>query len=63
MSTAVVPGPTGLRAILGLVRDPFGFCMAAAREGDGFVRIKAGPVSAYLEAYSRVAPKVECDNS
>jgi cytochrome P450 len=40
-----------LGALPYLVRDPFGFCMRAAAEGDGLVRLDAGPVRAYLVSH------------
>lgn len=46
-----IPGPgplTLLRALPALAKDPFGFCMTAAANGDGLVRLGAGPLGAYL---------------
>ncbi|MEV5752074.1 cytochrome P450 [Actinoallomurus sp. NPDC052308] len=45
-----VPGVRGV-PLVALARDPFGFCMKAAREGDGLVRLGAGPVRAYLVSH------------
>ncbi len=63
MASTVVPGPSGPAVIPQLVRDPFGFCMAAAREGDGLVRIKAGPASAYLVSDPGYVRRVLIDNA
>jgi cytochrome P450 len=40
-----------LGALPYLARDPFGFCMRAAADGDGLVRLDAGPVRAYLVSH------------
>lgn len=48
MTCTAVRGQSGLRVIPKLMRDPFAFRMDAAASGEGLVRIKAGPVSAYL---------------
>ncbi|MBO0778515.1 MAG: cytochrome P450 [Ktedonobacteraceae bacterium] len=49
-----VPGPRGL-PLIGvlpyLAKDPFGFCMQAAAEGDGLVQLDVGPVKAYLVSH------------
>lgn len=63
MELTGVPGPRGIGVIPRLVRDPFGFCMAAARQGDGLVRIKAGPASAYLISEPRYVRRVLIDNA
>ncbi|MCO6007619.1 cytochrome P450 [Actinoallomurus purpureus] len=49
-AAVAVPGVRGV-PLVALAKDPFGFCMRAAREGDGLVRLGAGPVRAYLVSH------------
>jgi cytochrome P450 len=46
-----------------LARDPFGFCMRAAAEGDGLVRLDAGPVRAYLVSHPDYVRQVLVGNA
>ncbi|WP_433182115.1 cytochrome P450 [Actinoallomurus sp. CA-150999] len=49
-ATAPVPGVRGV-SLVALAKDPFGYCMKAAQQGDGLVRLGAGPVRAYLVSH------------
>jgi cytochrome P450 len=52
-----------LGALPHLVRDPFAFCMRAAAEGGGLVRVDAGPVRAYLVSHPEYVRHVLVDNA
>lgn len=60
---SVVPGPAIPATIRGLCRSPFAFCMEAARQGDGLVRINAGLASAYLVSDPKLVRRVLVDNA
>lgn len=66
MTPVAVPGPKGLPligALPGLVRDPFGFCMKAAAESDGLVRLAVGPKAVYLASHPDYVRHILVDNS
>jgi cytochrome P450 len=60
-----VPRPRGtlLARIPRLLADPYRFCMDAAAEGDGLVRVALGPVGVYIVSHPDYVHRVLVGNS
>lgn len=66
VASSKVPSAKGL-PVLGVLpylpRDPFGFCMKAAADGEGLVRLDVGPVKAYVVSHPDYVRHILVSNS
>ncbi|GHO47741.1 cytochrome P450 [Ktedonospora formicarum] len=64
--TIRIPGPAGF-PLIGVLpylsRDPCGFCLKAAAEGDGLVRLNAGPIKVYLVSHPDYVQQILVTNA